>query len=240
MLSASELGEESATFYIISSALRTGVLKDYASPLKRLGTLAKAGNPRAMALLGKFLLTQNKENEALDWIRRATRGPAGLDFEDASEALVSEGQILKSRGDVEGAQAAFRTAALELDNPTAYFYLSQLEERNSRQQEVYLLKAASSGILEAWHNLGAIELARLRAASAGPVREFGMAKEWFQVAAADGFGPSMLNLAQICKAEGQAEEGMRWLEKAEKLPEVKEQALKMMDDWRINQDSTSS
>jgi TPR repeat protein len=236
MLSASSLGEKSATFEIISSAITTGVLRDYPAPLQRLGILAKKDNdPQAMTLLGKVLFNQRGEKEALEWFRKATRPPTGsLDFQGAGEALVHEGRILLGWKDKEGAEAVFRKAALELDDPSAYFYLSQLQEPGSPNQEVYLLKAASSGVLEAWHNLGALELAKIekRPLKDGQTRNYGMAKEWFEVAAADGFGLSMLNLASIYRAVGQGEEALRWLEKAEGVPDVKEQAGSMRGQWR--------
>jgi TPR repeat protein len=236
MLSASSLGEKSATFEIISSAITTGFPRDYPAPLQRLGILAKKDNdPQAMTLLGKVLFNQRGEKEAMEWFRKATRPPTGsLDFQGAGDALVHEGRILLGWKDKKGAEAAFRKAALELDDPSAYFYLSQLQEPGSPNQEVYLLKAASSGVLEAWHNLGALELAKIekRPLKDGQTRNYGMAKEWFEVAAADGFGLSMLNLASIYRAMGQEEEALRWLEKAEGAPDVREQAGSMRGKWR--------
>lgn len=236
MLSASSLGEKSATFEVISSAITTGFPRDYPAPLQRLGVLAKKDNdPQAMTLLGKVLFNQRGEKEAMEWFRKATRPPTGsLDFQGAGDALVHEGRILLGWKDKKGAEAAFRKAALELDDPSAYFYLSQLQEPGSPNQEVYLLKAASSGVLEAWHNLGALELAKIekRPLKDGQTRNCGMAKEWFEVAAADGFGLSMLNLASIYRAMGQEEEALRWLEKAEGVPDVREQAGSMRGKWR--------
>jgi TPR repeat protein len=238
MLSASELGEASATFDLIEAGIRSAslTLQAYAAPLQRLGLLAKKdGHRQAMVLLGKVLLSQQKELEALEWFRKASQGPSeSLDFEGAAEALVNEGRILLEQKDEEGAGAAFRKAAVDLDDPTGYFYLSKLADPDSPQQQVYLLKAASAGIVEAWHNLGSLELARLQAQPAPPktFQDFGMAREWFQVAAADGFGLSMLNLALMCKAVGQPGAGMEWLEKAETVPEVREQARSLKAQWR--------
>jgi tetratricopeptide (TPR) repeat protein len=237
MLSASGLGEASATLELISSSIRNNSLDlaDYAAPLKRLGILAKKeGDREAMTLLGKVLLSQRRENEALEWFRRATQGPTqSLTFESAGEALVNEGRLLLSRKDHDSAGQAFRKAALELDDPSAYFYLSQLKETGSAQHKVYLLKAASSGIVEAWHNLGSLELSEIekRSNKATSIADYGLAWEWFQVAATDGFGLSMLNLALICKSVGKSEDGLKWLDKAETLPEVKEQARSMRAQW---------
>jgi TPR repeat protein len=235
MLAASELGEKSATFEIISTALRTGILHDYRAPLQRLGLLAKKdSDPQAMTLLGKVLMAERREKEALEWFRRATRPPTGgLEYDGAGEALVNEGRILSQRNEREGAKAAFEKAALELDDPSGYFYLAQLQEPGSSNQEVYLLKAASSGVLEAWHNLGALELEKMNkdGKKLTSLADYGMAREWFQVAAADGFGLSMLNMAKIYKAVGQMDEALKWLEKAEGTDAVCDQATALKRQW---------
>jgi len=235
MLAASELGEKAATFEIISFALRTGALHDYQAPLQRLGILAKKDNdPQAMTLLGKVLMAERREKEALAWFRKATQPPdGGLDFDGAGEALVNEGRILFQRKENEQAKAAFEKAALELDDPSAYFYLAQLQEPGSSNQQVYLLKAASSGVIEAWHNLGALELEKINKQEKKPnsLADYGMAREWFQVAAADGFGLSMMNLATMCKAVGQMDEAFKWLEKAENADGVRDQARAVKVQW---------
>lgn len=243
-MSASELGDEIATFELIKSFLRTRALdpKSHAGLLQNLGVLAKQEkNREAMVLLGQVLLSQQKESQALEWLRKATDHSAdisaaeALSFESAGQALVDQGRILLGRKDREGARAAFRKASLELDEPSAYFYLSRLEEPASQNQYVYLLKAASSGIPEACHNLGALELSKINSrlpnSSVQTLADYGMAREWFQVAADDGFGLSMLNMALICKAVGKPDDGLKWIEKAETVPEVAEQARNMRNQW---------
>lgn len=234
MLSASALGEKSATFELIEAAIikETLHLNEFAAPLQRLGILAKQDqDPQTMALLGKVMLSLAKHEEALSWLRKATQ--SGHDFDGASEALVQEGRILLAQKDKAAAEVAFRKAALELDDPSGYFYLSQLQEKGSSQQEVYLLKAASSGIVEACHNLGSLEMEKMKGkqTASKTLNDFGMAMEWFQVAAQGGFGLSMLNLALIYKSGGLAEEGLRYLEMAEGLPEIKEEARRVRDQW---------
>lgn len=235
MLAASRLGEKSATFDIIAEALRIGTLYEYRAPLERLGVLAKNDNdPQAMTLLGKVLMAERREKEALDWFRRATQPPTGgLDFDGSGEALVSKGRILLQRNDEKGAKSAFEKAALELDDPSAYFYLAQLQEPGSSNQQVYLLKAASSGVMEAWHNLGALELEKLNRQERRPssLDDYGLAREWFQVAAAEGFGLSMINMAVICKAVGQIDEALKWLEKAEGAEGVRNEAIAIKRQW---------
>jgi tetratricopeptide (TPR) repeat protein len=136
MLSASELGDESATIDLVSSGLRKGKLNLYAAPLKRLEILAKEGKPRSMTLLGRIAAARGEDREALKWFRTVFQETENLDIEEAGEALVCEGQILK-KTNLKEAEATFRKAALELDNPSAYFNLSQLEEEGSAQQKVY-------------------------------------------------------------------------------------------------------
>ncbi|KAE9367908.1 HCP-like protein [Stipitochalara longipes BDJ] len=238
MLAASRLGEKAATFDIISEALRVGTLYEYRDPLERLGILVKKSkDPQAMTLLGKVLMAEKREDEALEWYRRATRPPTGgLEFDGAGEALVSEGRILSQRNDRTGAKAAFEKAALELDDPSAYFYLAQLQDLGSPNQQVYLLKAASSGVVEAWHNLGALELEKLKDQERTPTSmdDYGMAREWFQVAATEGFGLSMLNMAAICRAVGQMDEALKWLEKAEGAEGVASEATALKRQWKAS------
>jgi tetratricopeptide (TPR) repeat protein len=235
MLSASLLGDKSATFELIHSAIKTGKLGQFAEPLQQLGVLAKKNNdPEAMMLLGKVLLSQEKDQEALGWLQKSTRPPTGSqEISGAGDAILNEALVLLRLGRKEEGEEAIRKAALELDEPAAYFYLSHLVEPGSSVQRVYLLKAASSGVREACHNLGALELAEIEKKSQKPTsfQDYGMAREWFQVAAADGFGLSMMNLALMYKAVGEEEESMRWIQKALEIPEVKEQALDLERQW---------
>jgi TPR repeat protein len=231
MVTASSLGEKSATYELIEAAIakETLHLSEFAAPLKRLGLLAKQDqDPQAMALLGRVMLGLAKDEEALKWFRKATQ--SGHDFDGAAQALVQEGRILLAQRDKDGAEKAFREAALKLDDPSGYFYLSQLQEKGSLQEEVYLMKAASSGIVEACHNVGSLELQKAK--RKGPMPDYRMAIEWFKVAAAGGFGPSILNLALICKIIGREEEGLKWLERAESMSGIREEAQRVRDQWK--------
>lgn len=233
MLSASALGEKSATFELITSAIRTGSIKEYDAPLRRLGVLAKKEHdPQAMLLLGKVLYGQNGDKEALEWFQRATRPPTGyLEWDGAAEALVQEGRILLTKKATLGAREAFEKAAFELDDPTGYFYLSKMEEFGSQKQEIYLMKASSAGILEAWHNLGAIELGKRRGQPIKRMSDYGLAREWFFVAASDGFGLSMLNLAVMHRSVEDINGALEWLEKAMEVDEVAVEAKRLQREW---------
>lgn len=235
LLTASELGEKTATFTLVLEATKAGMLNDFPAPLQRLGILAKQENdPEAMIVLGQVLFSQGKVKEALKWLQKATSPPIGsLQVSGAGDALVTEGVILFGLGDKEGAEIAYKKAALELDEPAGYYHLSQLQEPGSPDQEIYLLKAASSGIPEACHNLGVLHRARMEEEGEEPksIDEYGMSREWFQIAAAEGFGLSMLNLATMHKYIGEEEEAWRWLESAENTTDAREQAVKMRAQW---------
>ncbi|KAA8572131.1 hypothetical protein EYC84_002047 [Monilinia fructicola] len=230
--SASAMGDPAATLEVVSDAFRNNQLHSARSRpfLERLGLLAKKEkNVEAMGLLGQILYSQGKIKEATDWLQMAVGGPELPTFLGAAEALVVLGLILE-KTDKEGAKKAFSKAALDLDYPSAYFYLSKhVGPGEEDDRMIYLLKAAGAGIPEACHNLGAIELSKKgdQADKKPSDRNYGYAKEWFQVAAEGGFGLSMLNLASICKSQGQTEEGLKWLERAEALPEVRDEAVKL-------------
>jgi TPR repeat protein len=188
-----------------------------------------------MVVFGKVLYDRGKRDEALKWFRDA-RG-LGQEFDGLAQALTSEGQILLDRNDRVGAEKLFRKAALELDDPVAYYVLSTLQLRGSPEEEIYLLKAASSGIVDACHRLGELEMEKTKMSqpkgtyAGAPVRDFKMAIEWWQVAAAAGHGRSMLSLATLYRAEGQDGQGLEWLELAEKQPELKNEARKVRAAW---------
>ncbi|TVY39290.1 hypothetical protein LSUB1_G004730 [Lachnellula subtilissima] len=235
VLAASQMGEKTATFELVQSSINKKQVLEKSAHIQHLRLLAQKGDDaEAMALLGKVVFAQGKEDEALGWLRKATRPPVGnLEFPGSGDALVCEGRIHLKKGDKKGAEEVFKKAALQLDEPTAYFYLSQLQEPRSWKQEVYLLKAASSGILEAMHSLSALELEKIEKQEKKPtsLADYGMAREWSQVAAADGFGLSMMNMVLMCKAVGQDEVALEWLDKAEQNPDVSKQAKKLRREW---------
>jgi len=165
MLSASKLGNQEATFRLIVSGIRSGSFKDYEQPLKRLQIMAKENNPTAMTLLGRILANQGRDGEALELFRKATRGPAGLGLKVLEKLLFARDNFLWNRMRRRPKQY-FRKAAFELDDPSAYYYLSELQEESSLNQAVYLMKAASSGIVEAAHKLGSVELLKAKESSA--------------------------------------------------------------------------
>lgn len=241
MLSASAMGDTSATFEIVSTALRSNVIKYYQGTLNRLHLIAKDGNQKAMMLFGKVLFHEHSEAKSLCWLEKATQPPSGsLEFDGAGEALVLKGRILKKYGDSIGAKAAFEKAAKDLNDPEAYFYLSQMEENGSFNQESYLLKAATTGIIEAWYNLGVLELDKIQKSNLQPKKpeDYGMAREWFLVAAHGGNGPSMLNLAIIYKLTLNLPQALDWLNKAQLVPSTSIEAMRLKKEWNFSTETT--
>ncbi|KAG0647466.1 hypothetical protein D0Z07_6890 [Hyphodiscus hymeniophilus] len=216
---AAALGDKHATFHLIKSALVSSALSsaELATPLQRLAILAKQQDPDAMLLYGQVLEQRGKEDEALKWFREAAE--SGPDFVGLGEAIIAQSRILLRRNDEVGAETMLRKAALELDEPRAYFMLGKLQARGSVEQELYLMKAASSGIPEAAGELGVLEvhkvIARSRALVNQPqpngamppdkLQDFAIAREWLEIGAASGDRHSMLNLATFLKSVGRAE-----------------------------------
>lgn len=168
-----------------------------------------------MTLLGRIAATNGNENEALEWFRKASQGPDGLNFKSSAETLVFEAQLLMQQ-DKERAREALQKAALELDDPSAYYYLATMEEKESLNRTVYFMKAAASGILEAAYELGRIELSKIKdVGSSNKSADHKMAREWFELAATGGHRESILELAKICKDNGELEEERIWRAKAD-------------------------
>lgn len=76
----------------------------------------------------------------------------GISMADIWKAI---GKLRAKRKDRKGAEAAFRTAALEYDDPAALFQLTKtFISPSSTEYESYMLKAAASGEAKAAHELG--------------------------------------------------------------------------------------
>ena len=247
LLSASALGEKFATLHIVKGALAQSALSspEIAAPLQRLTLLAQQGqDPDAMLLYAQVQQERGSDGEALRWAREASERGGG--FGGLSGALTLQGVVLLKRKDEVAAARVLGRAALELDDPGAYFLLAGLQREGSVERETYMLKAAMSGIAGAAHSLGVMELSKLKKRAGDGLspstlgkgvnatvdfKEFRMAIEWLEVAAASGFGLSMLDLAKIYKSSGQDKEGRKWLEMAEGLPGLRRECRSMRDNW---------
>lgn len=74
--------------------------------------------------------------------------------------------------------------------------------------ETHLLKAAASGVIEAAHNLGVYYQSK------SPLN-LAFAREWYTLAATEGFAPSQVNLAIMLRDEGKQAAACEWLTKAQ-------------------------
>ncbi|KAI9879927.1 MAG: hypothetical protein M1830_006409 [Pleopsidium flavum] len=169
LFTASDLHDSNATLQLISEGIRKSGLTNpqLAKPLRRLSYLAETSkNPSAMNLLGQILERQGEADKALglyeDVVNAENDRYGGADDEDGNiaQAWLALGRIKAKNRDVAGAEAALKKAALEFDDPTAYFYLARFRNPKSDDYHLYNLKAASSGLLEAAHNLGIFYLQR--------------------------------------------------------------------------------
>jgi hypothetical protein len=63
--------------------------------------------------------------------------------------------------------------------------------------------------------------------------EYGLAREYFEIAASDGFGLSMINIATMNKAVGNIKGALVWLENVEELGEenLAEAARSLRKQW---------
>ena len=240
MRSASDLGDSTATFCIITNYLKQGTKSidtpTFKAALERLGIMAKKdGNPEAMAILAKFLLSQKQTDEALKWFHKATDRPdeALNDFTLAGHALVEQARIHLSRKEMEKMKRLLQRATEVLEEPSAFFYLSAFHPEGSEKQKECLTMAATMGITEAAHNLGGIALAESKTSKDAAARICAVkrAQDWYEVAAAGGFGYGIMNLALLNKSLGKMDAALDWLAKAEELPDMKEEARKLRMDW---------
>lgn len=194
----------------------------------------------ALALRGKILNHEGKNVEALKCLRQATEDPEGgggtLDYEGAGEAMTEKGILLLKIGQREEAKQAFQKAALDLDDPLAYYYLARWSPSNSPEETVYLLKSASSGVKEAIFKLARVELEKFferEGSLPKKMKGYGMAGEWMRVAAEKEDGLCMLHLACMFKSVGDMEGWREWYEKmGGKEFQREEKLLAAMEMWK--------
>ncbi|KAM7216493.1 hypothetical protein V8F06_008116 [Rhypophila decipiens] len=171
----------------------------------RFEKILRSGDPEALTVQGKILLMRIKRQEALGFFDRAIRAaaleeqstgtptagsvtstvsaPADRAPRWPSEAgcYMTRAAILMELGRREEAKEALKVAALELDIPAAYHLLSQHMPEGSQEQEEYLLKAAVSGITQAFPHLARLEAAKAMALDPGDPRRKDhhiMASQW--------------------------------------------------------------
>lgn len=159
--------------------------------------------------------------------------------------LIWQGILLSMKPQTETvAEDSFRQAALELDHPNAYLALSNYRESLSEGREQYLIKAASSGILEACEDLALLYWQRSQLP--GPLqvrkRDERLAYDWMEISAENGFGSGFLGTATFLMSERPLKVAKveHWLAKAENYqnygnPEetksIRSQAAKLRKKW---------
>ncbi|KAK5652497.1 hypothetical protein OQA88_10399 [Cercophora sp. LCS_1] len=122
------------------------LLEDYRGALQSLSLAIKSGNSGgdvyAPVMAKQEVKTATGEGHSMEGQRRpkwSTEAACHLD----------RGRVLVQVGDRTAAEASFRTAALELDSPTAYLELGKLLPMDSTERGEFLLKAVVSGNLDA-------------------------------------------------------------------------------------------
>jgi len=241
MVDAAELGEPSAACELVESGIRGNAFAnpEFSEHLQRLKRMADSTGPsglRAKMTLGSYFISQQKYKEAMGMLKVATDGEK--DSPAAAQAFFNMGKIFLQWKDRDAAHSAFIKSAQGAHREALYYIAAATEDGSQYQKEAYQI-AALSGIHEASHNLGDIELEIVRSRPDQPktLLDYGMAREWFQVAATNDYIPSMLNMALICKSVDEMETGMQWLENAEKWqekkpsPEMRDLAKQIRKNW---------
>jgi len=241
MVDAAGLGEPLAASELVEAAIRTNSFghPDFPGHLQMLKTMADGTNSsgqRAMATLGNYFMSQQKYKEAMRLLTDATDWATDLQY--FAQAFLNMGKIHLIWKDKDAAHIAFMKSARASNRESLYYLAAAAEDGTDNQKEAYEV-AALGGIHEASHNLGDVELEMIESRPEKPktMIDYGMAREWFQVAATSNFVPSMLNMALICKSVGEKESGIAWLENAEKWlekkpsPELQDRAKQIRKNW---------
>lgn len=167
LLASARLNDEEAILLVTKEALRTdsfgapGVDFVYQRCFK---PLVKTNNATALYLEGQICERQGKSEKALELFGKLAASQENESIVEDDEidfgtVWVAIGRLKARKGDQVGAEEAINTAALQYDNPTAYYQLAKLFAKTSfTEYENYLLKAAASGEIDAAHELGVLYL----------------------------------------------------------------------------------
>ncbi|KAL9120909.1 MAG: hypothetical protein Q9187_002536 [Circinaria calcarea] len=235
MIAASKQRDVAATLHLMSKAIKINNYRhpDVASARQHLSDLATSGNPQALTLAGQIRESEGDYEKALERYERAARVRVTTDTSGA----VSDGTIADAWSGIARlqaiaknwteAKAALEKAALQHDDPSAYYGLAQhYESLTSPNWLNYMLKAAMSGDAAAanklgryylGHVLGILPLAKTGKAVIGntSLRQSSenliLATEWFTIGAESSITASQLYLAIVLRAQGQMEKAVDWL-----------------------------
>lgn len=193
-------------------------------------TLALEGNPECMVRQGQILQNNGNIAEAKEWYQTALE-KARMKFNPRyphpmalplTQPWIALHDLLSLDTDPEAkeqAKAALKRGALEADDPLAYYRLAEYEDNTSATWLRYMSKAAASGHLEAAYKVGQFYSSADKEPSkylpnpmmkdilhfalswrSGSVSQLG--RRWFEVAAAGGFKPALVQLVKIGEASG--------------------------------------
>lgn len=160
LLAASELQDPSGTLAILKSAL----LHDNRIPLvclQHLNQMVHAKNYAGLYMQGQIYERERQDSLALkmymECLSSAAEGYPGAEAFDIllGEVWLGIYRLKSKKKDSEGAHMAIMRAALEYDEPYAYYVLARdYIPQTSNEYESYMLKAAASGETSAADALG--------------------------------------------------------------------------------------
>lgn len=236
LLAGSDIEDPAATLMLVKSALNHDSrisLSDLSKPTKHLRRLADSGNAPALFLQALKTELEGKLKFALELYLQSTQvaNENGTEAElvdiRLADAWRAISRVRKRLGENQGAKAALERAAFECDDALAYLNLANdFSDPTSSEHELYLLKAASSGILEAIEKLGAYykdklqdKLKDLLPENQIECVEKSQAFEWLGIGASAGIPSSQINFAALLKSIHRPNEALKWLAEASKSPQ---------------------
>jgi len=207
LFAAANLGDLNSIVMVLERALRQDQIDHPMNlvSLTKLQYYANQGNVEAMVFYGKILESKKRDAEALEMFRKAAEAPRDPSTDaDVAEALVKQGLMCLRHGRKGEGQSYFQKAALELDNPFAYFQLALIMPEGNPVRQTYFLKAAASGVVEADFEIAKHFLAEVsnpNAALEQRKESQKLCEQWLQVAAYQGHKESQEMLAGLVKLE---------------------------------------
>ena len=238
MVAASKQSDSAATLQLMSEAIKIQNHRhpDVTFARQHLAGMAKAGHPKALTLMGQIRESEGNFEKALKLyesaisIDRSTGNSAEAHDGTLADAWSGIARLKAIARDWTSGKAALEKAALQYDDPSAYYGLAQqYTSLTSPDWLKYMLKAAISGDAAAANKLGRYYLGRtlgipplanIEKALIGSTSKhvsseiLTLATEWFIIGAESSIVTSQLYLAILLRAQGQIQEGLDWLAKA--------------------------
>lgn len=199
-----------------------------------------------MCLQGLIYEGEGKESRALEMFERSliTLDDPASEIEDTDFTYGDAWRgiyRMKFKSDQEGAKAAIEKAALEHDDPEAYYLLAKhFVPKNSQKYELYMLKAAASGEAEAADALGLFYFKQSQGGGTNEGKPLSpdiaskkriLAREWFNVGAEHNNPSSQVHLAILLRETGKSDLGLDWLRKASLSREWAQAVAWLMREW---------